>query len=315
MARQARIEFPGALYHVISRGIERRELFRDDADRARYLSILEKSVGRFGFRLYAYCLMGNHVHAALEAGKTPLSRIMRSINTAYAGYFNVRHKRSGYLFQGRYKAFIVDREEYLLALIRYIHLNPVKARIAQRVEEYPWSSHQAYLKGPPKWLSTEEVLARFGKTRGTARRRFAASFEINEDRPYEEARRFAQTIVGEQGFAEKVAERMPEKPLVIGRMDPGRLVDWVAREEKIDREVLAGAGRRRQISRLRAICGYLGREVARLPLAPIARELHRGQSTLWRDVNRLEQEIDRNRALRARIDASGRRLARIIYNT
>src|SRR5690242_1305208 len=145
MARQARIEYPGALYHVISRGIERRDLFRDDRDRERYLSILERSVERFRFRLYAYCLMGNHIHLALETGKIPLSRVMRSINTSYAGYFNVRHKRSGYLFQGRYKAFLVDKDEYLLSLIRYIHLNPVRAGIADRPEAYEWSSHRAFL--------------------------------------------------------------------------------------------------------------------------------------------------------------------------
>src|ERR1051326_2964328 len=129
MARQTRIEYPGALYHVISRGIERRNLFRDQADHERYLGLIEKAVGRFGFRLYAYCMMSNHVHLAIETGKVPLSRIMRSINTAYAGYFNVRHRRSGYLFQGRYKAFLVDAEGYLLSLVRYIHQNPVTAGI------------------------------------------------------------------------------------------------------------------------------------------------------------------------------------------
>jgi REP-associated tyrosine transposase len=110
MARQARIEYPGALYHAIPRGIERRDLFRDDTDRERYLSYLERAVDRFGCRVLAYCLMSNHVHLAVETGKAPLSLIMRSINTSYAGYFNVRNRRSGYVFQGRYKAFVKGGE-------------------------------------------------------------------------------------------------------------------------------------------------------------------------------------------------------------
>jgi REP-associated tyrosine transposase len=142
MARQPRIEYPGALYHVISRGIERRDLFRDDTDRKRYLFYLERAVERFKCRIFGYCLMGNHVHLAIETGKIPLSRIMRSINTSYAGYFNTRHRRSGYLFQGRYKAFLVEKEPYLLSLVRYIHENPVKARIVSTPAAYRWSSHR-----------------------------------------------------------------------------------------------------------------------------------------------------------------------------
>ena len=133
MARQARIEYPG---HVISRGIDRRALFRDDTDRAKYLSLGARAAERFGFRLFAWCLMDNHVHLALETGRVPLSRIMRSINTAYAGYFNLRHGRAGYLFQGRYKALLVDKESYLLELIRYILRNRIEAGLSEKVGEY-----------------------------------------------------------------------------------------------------------------------------------------------------------------------------------
>jgi putative transposase len=315
MARQPRIEFPGALYHVISRGIQRRELFRDDLDRARYLSLLEKSVARFEFRLYAYCLMGNHVHLALEVGKIALSRIMRSINTSYAGYFNVRHKRSGYLFQGRYKAFMVDQEEYLLALVRYVHLNPVKARMVDRVESYPWSSHPAYLKGSPAWLADDEVLERFGKRRAVARKNFAAFFEKDEERPYDGATRFVQSIVGEPDFAERVIQRMPDRQMAVRKLEPARLVEWVAREEKVELNRLTGWGRTRDLSHVRALCGLLGREVARLPLAAIARELGRGQSTLWRDVDRLEHDLSGDRALQRKVDSASRRLVVFANNT
>lgn len=298
MARQARIEFPGALYHVISRGIERRDLFGDDADRRKYLALLERAVERFRMRLYAFCLMDNHVHLALQTGKISLSRIMRSINTSYAGYFNARHRRTGYLFQGRYKSFIVDRDEYLLSLIRYIHENPVKAGLAVRAGQYRWSSHRMYLGRSSAWLSANEVLKLFGRNRSIARKNFAAFFREVEHRPYGEARRYAQAVVGKEGFAQQVFERDEPENALTRKIEPESLIRWAAREEKIDAKELFGLGRRREITRVRAICGYLARESARVPLSKIARSLGRDQSTLWRDVKHLEQEMTRSRALR-----------------
>jgi REP-associated tyrosine transposase len=315
MARQPRIEYPGALYHVISRGIERRDLFRDGVDRKRYLSHLERAVERFRCRIFAYCLMSNHVHLAIETGKIPLSRIMRSINTSYAGYFNLRHRRSGYLFQGRYKAFLVDQEAYLLSLVRYIHENPVKARIVSTPAAYRWSSHRAYLQGAPGWLSADEVLARFGKKRSVARQRFAAFFGEEEETPYGAARRYVQTVVGEKEFAQRILETPKEESLLIRALEPARLVEWVARAEGVKLAELKGSGRGRAMSRVRAICGYLGREVARLPLSKIARELNRDGSTLWRDVERLEGELKKDHRLAGRLRKLGNDLTRFQNNT
>jgi REP-associated tyrosine transposase len=315
MARQPRIEYPGALYHVISRGIERRGLFRDDADRKRYLSYLERAVERFRCRILAYCLMSNHVHLAVETGKIPLSRIMRSINTSCAGYFNARHRRTGYLFQGRYKAFLVDQDEYLVSLVRYIHENPVRAGIVKRPGEYRWSSHRSHLDGGPRWLATDEVLGRFGRSRSTARKNFAAFFGEEEKLPYSSARRYVQTVVGEEGFAQSVLERPEDDALLIRRIEPERLVEWVSRAENVDAGELSGLGRGRDISRVRAICGYLGREVARLPLSRIARVLNRDTSTLWRDVARLEAEMANDKRLTGKLTSRGRALARFQNNT
>ncbi len=125
MARPLRVELEGGLYHVIVRGNERRNVFRDDADRRRYLARLVFYVEKLSFRLVAYCLMDNHVHLAIERGKVPLSRIMAGLQSSYTQYFNRRHGRSGHLFQGRYKAFLVEKDRYALALVRYIHENPV----------------------------------------------------------------------------------------------------------------------------------------------------------------------------------------------
>ena len=151
--------------------------------------------------------------------------------------------------------------------------------------------------------------------RGRARREFEAYFERKEPRPYGKARRYVQTLVGEEGFARRVLESIPESPVAIRRLEPDRLVEWVARESKVSLEDLMGPGRRRSLSHVRALCGYLGREVVRLPLAAIARELGRGQSTLWRDVDGLERSLRKDRALGRKIAEQRERLARLANNT
>jgi putative transposase len=315
MARQPRIEFPGALYHVISRGIERRDLFSDDADRTRYLSILEKSVDRFGFHLFSYCLMGNHVHLALEVGRIPISRIMKSINTTYAGYFNARHRRSGYLFQGRYKAFLVEKDEYFLSLVRYIHENPVQAGIVGKPGDFRWSSHHQYLGKAPRWLDTSQVLLQFGRRRQTAMRNFAAFFCEEEARPYVAARRYVQTVVGEEDFARQVLETPKDEALVVRQWKAGRLIRWLSAQSGVKVAELAGPGRRRGPARWRAIGGYLGREVARIPISQTAREVARDPSSLWRDVERLEESTKKEPGLKSQLAELGKHLAIDINNT
>ena len=298
MARQARIEYPGALYHVISRGIERRDLFRDDEDRRQYLSILERAIARFGCLLYAYCLMSNHVHLALETGDVPLSRIMRSVNSSFSGYFNRRHKRSGYLFQGRYKAFLVDEENYLLALVRYVHLNPVKAGAVRQPSDYVWSSHRSYLGKPPKWLAADEVLRRFGRTPRIAKVHFEEFFAREPGASYERVRPYVQTVVGDADFARRVFERAEPATGLVRRLEASHLLEWVADDAKIPVAELRGRSRGPRVAHVRALCGYLAREVARLPLSRVARELGRDQSTIWRDVRALERRLSSNPALR-----------------
>ncbi|HDO21625.1 MAG TPA: transposase, partial [Nitrospirae bacterium] len=140
MARPLRIEYPGAFYHITSRGNERKDIFKSARDREKFLSYLESSTQRYGAVIHVYCLMTNHYHLLLETPLGNLSQIMRHINGAYTTYFNTRRQRSGHLFQGRYKAIVVDADEYAEELSRYIHLNPVRAGIVERPEEYQWSS-------------------------------------------------------------------------------------------------------------------------------------------------------------------------------
>src|SRR5712692_10477431 len=160
MARPPRLEFAGAVYHVVVRGNERRAIFRDDGDREQYLARLAHYRKKFGFRLLAFCLMDNHVHLAIRTDQVPLSRIMAGLQSSYTQWFNRRHKRAGHLFQGRYKAFLVQEDRYLLGLVRYIHENPVKARLVKKTKDHAWSSDRYYRRGSgPEWLDAEDVLA------------------------------------------------------------------------------------------------------------------------------------------------------------
>jgi REP element-mobilizing transposase RayT len=141
MARQLRIECEGAFYHVTSRENQRGDIFFDDDDREIFLEILKRTKDRYGYLLHAYVLMGNHYHLLIETPKANLSQIMQNINTSYTVYVNRRYRRWGHLFQGRFKAIVVNKEDYLLRLSRYIHLNPVKSGMVTSPKDYRWTNY------------------------------------------------------------------------------------------------------------------------------------------------------------------------------
>ena len=174
MARPLRIEFAGALYHVTSRGDRREAIFEDDEDRDRFLGVLAEVVERCNWVCHAYCLMSDHYHLVVETVEGNLSQGMRHLNGVYTQASNRRHGRSGHLFQGRFKGILVDRDAYLLELIRYVVLNPVRAGMVAAPEQWPWSSHRAMIgeAPPPSWLAVDGLLSQFAPSREEARRRY-----------------------------------------------------------------------------------------------------------------------------------------------
>ena len=161
MPRCGRIDFPGALHHVIIRGINRAAIFRDNNDRENFVRRLQKGLVETKLRCYAWVLMLNHVHLLLRTGPQPLTKLMRCLLTGHAIYFNLRHNRAGYLFQNRYKSILCDDEAYLLQLVRYIHLNPLRANIISSLQElntYPWCGHSVLLGNEKaEWQDTGEI--------------------------------------------------------------------------------------------------------------------------------------------------------------
>ncbi|MBT9145934.1 MAG: Chromosomal replication initiator protein DnaA [candidate division WS2 bacterium] len=171
MARPLRIEYAGAFYHIIQRGNERKEIFKSDQDREKFLKYIELISGRYNIRIHTYCIMNNHFHLILETIEPNLAKAMHTLNTSYTVYFNTKRKRTGHLFQGRYKAILVQADEYLHHLSRYIHLNPIRAELVKDPKDYPWSSYKFFLSeiNSPGWLKTDFILSMFDKDLKKAR--------------------------------------------------------------------------------------------------------------------------------------------------
>jgi REP element-mobilizing transposase RayT len=159
MSRPLRIEFPGAVYHLTSRGDRRELIYTDGADREQFLEVLALGCARYGVQVLAYCLMGNHYHLVVCTPEGGLSRFMRHLNGVYTQAFNHRHGLVGHLFQGRFKAILVDSDAYLLSLVRYVELNPVRARLVAQAQDWPWSSHAALTGAePPRaWVDLQQI--------------------------------------------------------------------------------------------------------------------------------------------------------------
>jgi len=174
MARPLRIEYAGALYHVTSRGDRREDIFFDDDDRAIWLSLFAQVCSRFNWRCHAWCLMDNHYHIVIETIEGNLSQGMRQLNGVYTQQSNRKHGLFGHLFQGRYKAILVEKESYLLELSRYVVLNPVRAGMVKNTVDWQWSSYAAMMGDAlaPEWLETDRLLSQFGKSKKVARRKY-----------------------------------------------------------------------------------------------------------------------------------------------
>lgn len=213
MSRPARIEFPNALYHVTARGDRRESIFEDDQDRQAFLQLLEQVISEFNWLCYAWCLMGNHYHLLIQTPDGNLSKGMRQLNGVYTQASNRRHQRVGHLFQGRFKAILVDGDAYLLELSRYLVLNPVRAGIVASPADWAWSSYRASksLVPAPAWLAVDGLLALFAKRRSLAQQRYAqfVADGINASSPWQHLNK--QIFLGDDAFVHRMQASMKVK--------------------------------------------------------------------------------------------------------
>jgi len=214
MARPLRIEYPGAVYHVTSRGNDRQAIYETKADRYRFLKLLEQACKRHQWSVYAYCLMGNHYHLLIETREATLSKGMRHLNGVYTQWYNNtrKEKRFGHLFQGRYKAILVDRDNYLLELSRYIVLNPIRAKVVSELMDYPWSSYRAMVGyfETGDWLAVNWMLSQFSKQKKRAIAKYQNFVEegIGQSSPLEQLQ--GQLVLGSNQFVTKALSKLPK---------------------------------------------------------------------------------------------------------
>ncbi|MBX3332172.1 MAG: transposase [Nitrospira sp.] len=206
MARPLRVQFDGAIYHVTSRGNAREDIFDDDVDRHAFLECLGKVATRFHWLCHAYCLMNNHYHLVIETPEANLSKGMRQLNGIYTQRYNRRHRTVGHLFQGRYKAILIQKESHLLEVCRYVVLNPVRAKAVERVAQWKWSSYRGTvgLAKTPPWLAVDWVLRQFGQRRPQATSHYRRFVREGMGRPSIWEGVHAQVLLGEEEFVEKL---------------------------------------------------------------------------------------------------------------
>ena len=274
MARSLRVEYPGAVYHITSRGNGRREIYREDKDRELFLEILFQVVSRFGWLCHAYCLMDNHYHLLIETPKSNLSLGMRQLNGVYTQKFNYQNRSVGHIFQGRFKAIVVEKEEYLLELCRYVVLNPVRARACLDPGEWKWSSYRATVgrERVPGWLTVDWVLGRFGSVREQAWERYREFvFAGLKEKPWKGL--ISQIYLGSKDFVRRLTEgkeRIPEVPRRQWSGEPVPLEEIFGEGKSVDEGIaVAYLGE-----------GYLLREIADyfgLHYSTVSRWLRRGE--------------------------------------
>ena len=306
MARPLRIEFQGANYHVTARGIERRAIVRDDRDRDRWVERLEQTVLRRRWRLFAFALMDNHFHLFLQTPDPNLSAGMHDLNSGHAGFFNTRHRRVGPLFQGRFKAVLIEGEGHWLEVSRYVHLNPCRAALVDTPDQWKWCSYAGYhdRRRTLKWIDYVPVLAEFGGATLQGRRRYRAfvrqGIDASPESPFSMA--LHGLVLGSGEFFATVRNRLqarepdPELPQLrrLKTEAPPEMDEIVlAVVEQFPCNPTAWRPGHRCDDLARPIAAYLARELTSLPMRKIAEALgYRGPSSVSMACRRAEEELE-----------------------
>lgn len=317
MARPLRIEYEGALYHITARGNERRKTFFARRDYEKFLEYLDEARGKFGVIVHGYVLMTNHYHLIIETPEGNLSRAMHYVNGSYTTYVNVKKKRSGHLFQGRFKSIVVDRDNYLLELSRYLHLNPVRAQMVERPEQYPYSSYCTYIGSKSDIrITTSLVLGMIAGSGGNERDAYRSFVEsaLGAEPESPMGKVYGGAILGGEGFIESVLRKIADEKCVKDETSyrkslsatvmPGQIIAAVRRHYGIS-EAEAMCREHRQIClyllkrQTSAKNGEIGEMLGGLGAAAVAkgyqrfaRKLEQDQE-IAREIGQIEREMSR----------------------
>jgi REP element-mobilizing transposase RayT len=313
MARPLRIEYEDAVYHITARGNDRKRIYFSEADYRKFLECIAEAKKKFGILLHCYALMSNHYHLIIETPEANLSKTMHHISSAYTSYINRKRKRSGHLFQGRYKALVVSKDNYLFELSRYIHLNPVRAGIVQRPEEYPYGSYKAYInKGNDNLLSQGLILGFSGRNVAQAKNEYrkyvVSAIGAEPDNPFEDV--YGGIILGTNRFIKDTLSRIKEeylqkdeisnRKLLQSRYDVEDIIEAVGKHFKVGRESLINKRSRHQrkiaIYLMKKHTGTINREIGEifegLTHSAVSRANERFQTQLQKD-RKLQKEVEK----------------------
>lgn len=314
MARKPRVHYPGALYHAILRGNAGQGIFFGQEDHYRFYLILQEGIERYHHQIHAFCLMPTHAHLAIRVGDIGLPRIIQNLAFRYTRWVNWRQNRTGHLFQGRYKAIMVDADSYLLELVRYIHLNPVRSGIIQSPEEYPWSGHRAYLGMETiPWLTTDWVLSMFSGRKEAARRGYGRFVQEGKDGghqgEYGKGSEEDSRILGDTVFIDKTLGQSRER--LKRSVTIEKIVSYVCKQFSVEKEDLSGLGKDRRLCRVRAMAAWLVLDSGFLTLSELSKRVCRDSSTLSTAARELDMRTRTDKKLRQLVNQLREELLKI----
>ncbi|MBI5409796.1 MAG: transposase [Nitrospirae bacterium] len=318
MARPLRIEYEGALYHITARGNERKNIFFSKTDYEKFLHYVAEAKKKFGIKLYAYVLMSNHYHLIVETPEANLSKTMQYINGSYTTYVNIKRRRSGHLFQGRYKAIIIDRDNYLLELSRYVHLNPVRAKIVPKPEEYLYSSYKTYIsKNGNRIVNESQILEMISDEKGRSKQEYKRFVEAAIGRELDDPHKnvYGGIILGGTVFIKETLRAIKEKLLQKEEIAHSRklktgygmeeIVDYITRLKNIRKEEII----KNKHKELRKLTIYFIKKNTGATNRQIGEYFEGIQaSAVSKIVERISKELINNRKLRKEFDKIYRKI-------
>ncbi|NOQ21116.1 MAG: hypothetical protein GQ565_00505 [Candidatus Aegiribacteria sp.] len=327
MARSNRLDWKSAVHHVMARGIEKRAIFKDDRDKAQFVSRIEKCAAETGVSIYAWALMPNHIHLLIRTRKMPLSKFMQKLLTGHANYFNKKYDRVGHLFQNRYKSILVQADIYLLKLVRYIHLNPLKAELVsdhEMLKKYPWTGHPGLIyPGYYPWQETDQVLNTFSGNKTNKIKQYAqfivepgetiyqdgrfdegsfllgANGLLSLEESEEDMRGYSQyQILGNYDFARKIYNEVNRRKKDHLRdreyehESVAKILKYIEKKWGINKRALTSKGRTRSISRAREFVSYTLVNILGLSLVDSGRILNLSSQGVHAAADRFLPECD-----------------------
>ncbi len=305
MARKPRLELTGSLYYVVIRGNQKQRVFHDNEDGFTFIDRVSRYKDRYGFPLYAYVMMPNAVHLLLEDTSGSISKIMQGIQQSYTQYYNRKYRINGHVFQGRFQAYIVEKEKYLLEFIRHIHLYPVNEKIALEPEAYVWSGHYELLEKREPLINWKSVLTNFAQSIPEGFQKYRAFIQEGKHKKFEfpvegrqiiGSKEFARDVFRKSGFEKSLDDERPRLPLE-------RLTTLASEFFGIPAEDILGDSKYHDISAARSALMYAAVEKLKIPNRDVSEFLRRSPATVSLQIQRIKSLLRTNEDVRGRIDA------------